>query len=1160
VENVAALRAFTDPTSTTLPDNIVIMTRGYYTSGDGGNALFYYDASSTLPDNSGSIIAPNSGTGRYLMIHDSTIKVDTFGARGDASNNDAPEIQAAIDYCYGLTDPSSVLYNPEIDGMTVQLSGKTYMLGNQLLLKKRVNFQGIPTQYNFATDNSTPAGTAYSGTILKGLAGATDISSSMVTIFPDRSATSGVNGLESGLPKNQPQIRVQYIYFNGNNACNTCLYVYESWCFELCYCWLANANLYNLWTFDCNSIDIHDNTIRGYLSVDDGDLRIFNDVLAGNPNSSHNIPALLVDGDRNTNITTNFLFSSPPYPTYNEAQWTITDVSSSGIFTTNFDFLSTSPNWTNVNLTSLTYTSATDTLVIDTSSNTGSGSAPTSQPSTLFLSNSTTYRLRGTILMENTSTNASRLITFRSGNSLNTYGSVTVLRNVSFNLDLTFTTPANLGVTQTLRILFTQSLAGVDRITFTNLSLQSVGTSNFDKYNKTTVLINYDPLLNTAIRNTYNPAISYYIRWIASNQFYLYTSYRTYFLNTPITGVALSTPNGVSVGVPFGLLSMTGDNTGNNIVANNRLEDSQYYQLQTRGICETTFTGNNIGKSSNDSVTLASIEYTTRCIFSGNLMVRRYLLDRLDFTNRSVALDRYSFNNKFIGNEIGYGMSGIDIEDEYIGYSEVMNKYDDVLYQSCFIKQNKPSDYKLDNSGVIIDRYTDISTNTITSLGLIRNQVWTEYPIVNDPEFTMYFKDMTFYDNSGITIFRQDTSGASADPKRFVISKGNTNAISIIVAGATNTFVSSTNLQIGATYDMIITKDLSANWNVYLNNTAMGRTALTTAQRNASYFYNTPTLFSSIGAYDSDFADASGIPFKSRFSFTEFRYYSDMLSDGERFSLGTGSVNPNSRIYKDEVSQLILDISAGGTPATYFDSPVNMTVDICSNTAIALNPDISNSMTVSTLILASTGGTTSNGLTPIMSASNQANKPIRVSYWARTLNDLSVNTIEWDLAESNIRQIISTEWKRYVTYIDPDVRQYSNLTQRLALRLGLSNTQPETSSLSFAYSNGTVYMASLKIYYGTAPVDVKINTLTNQYGLIPNEGNKQGNAFYSTATLGRPAEYTMNIDKPPCQGNFFQGDKVYTSQLLTSGANPLLGWQRTVTGFNYNDWKEIKGA
>jgi hypothetical protein len=60
--------------------------------------------------------------------------------------------------------------------------------------------------------------------------------------------------------------------------------------------------------------------------------------------------------------------------------------------------------------------------------------------------------------------------------------------------------------------------------------------------------------------------------------------------------------------------------------------------------------------------------------------------------------------------------------------------------------------------------------------------------------------------------------------------------------------------------------------------------------------------------------------------------------------------------------------------------------------------------------------------------------------------------------------------------------------------------------------------------------------------------------------LGEPAEYTMNIDKPPCQGNFFKGDRVYTSQLLTSGSNPLIGWQRTVTGYNYNDWREMKLA
>jgi hypothetical protein len=66
--------------------------------------------------------------------------------------------------------------------------------------------------------------------------------------------------------------------------------------------------------------------------------------------------------------------------------------------------------------------------------------------------------------------------------------------------------------------------------------------------------------------------------------------------------------------------------------------------------------------------------------------------------------------------------------------------------------------------------------------------------------------------------------------------------------------------------------------------------------------------------------------------------------------------------------------------------------------------------------------------------------------------------------------------------------------------------------------------------------------------------------FYSTATLGRPEEYTMNINNPPAQGFYYSGDKVFTSQLLTSGSNPLLGWQRTATGSGYTNWREIKGA
>lgn len=72
---------------------------GYYTSGDGGGGIFYWDGASSELNNGGTIIIPDSNptTGRWKRIFtDNNINVKWFGAKGDGTNDDTAEIQAAI--------------------------------------------------------------------------------------------------------------------------------------------------------------------------------------------------------------------------------------------------------------------------------------------------------------------------------------------------------------------------------------------------------------------------------------------------------------------------------------------------------------------------------------------------------------------------------------------------------------------------------------------------------------------------------------------------------------------------------------------------------------------------------------------------------------------------------------------------------------------------------------------------------------------------------------------------------------------------------------------------------------------------------------------------------------------------------------------------------
>lgn len=56
---------------------------GYYAPGDGGGGQFYFDAASSAADDTGMVIAPSSGTGRWLRMRtNSAVSVDWFAAPG----------------------------------------------------------------------------------------------------------------------------------------------------------------------------------------------------------------------------------------------------------------------------------------------------------------------------------------------------------------------------------------------------------------------------------------------------------------------------------------------------------------------------------------------------------------------------------------------------------------------------------------------------------------------------------------------------------------------------------------------------------------------------------------------------------------------------------------------------------------------------------------------------------------------------------------------------------------------------------------------------------------------------------------------------------------------------------------------------------------------
>lgn len=115
VSSAAALKAL----STSSVVNAFLT--GYYNNGDGGGGQYYFDATETAADNGGTVIAPDSGTGRWKLFSNGVVSIKQFGAVGDGVADAAAAIQAAINW---VEANDKALYTP----------AGTYLVNTQLLL------------------------------------------------------------------------------------------------------------------------------------------------------------------------------------------------------------------------------------------------------------------------------------------------------------------------------------------------------------------------------------------------------------------------------------------------------------------------------------------------------------------------------------------------------------------------------------------------------------------------------------------------------------------------------------------------------------------------------------------------------------------------------------------------------------------------------------------------------------------------------------------------------------------------------------------------------------------------------------------------------------------------------------------------------------------
>lgn len=123
VDSVASLKALTG-----MANNTYAITASYYAGGSTGSGVYRYDSGSSATDNGGTVIAPNSGGGRWILLYEN-LHVDQFGAKGDGATDDAAKIQAAID---ATPSRGALLWGP-----------KEYKIATALSLSRAISLIGL---------------------------------------------------------------------------------------------------------------------------------------------------------------------------------------------------------------------------------------------------------------------------------------------------------------------------------------------------------------------------------------------------------------------------------------------------------------------------------------------------------------------------------------------------------------------------------------------------------------------------------------------------------------------------------------------------------------------------------------------------------------------------------------------------------------------------------------------------------------------------------------------------------------------------------------------------------------------------------------------------------------------------------------------------------
>ena len=129
-----------------IPDGLVAITLGYYTAGDGGGNIYFWNPNDNNPDDGGGHISVSGGGGKFNPFLPAPITTKQFGAKGNNSQDDTAFLNNAIQYCivnqiklvwdigsYKITSPLLAFYfvGGVFTPFTLEMEGEKFPYGTE---------------------------------------------------------------------------------------------------------------------------------------------------------------------------------------------------------------------------------------------------------------------------------------------------------------------------------------------------------------------------------------------------------------------------------------------------------------------------------------------------------------------------------------------------------------------------------------------------------------------------------------------------------------------------------------------------------------------------------------------------------------------------------------------------------------------------------------------------------------------------------------------------------------------------------------------------------------------------------------------------------------------------------------------------------------------